>query len=477
MPVPILSVSQMRAWEEASWASGRSQAVVIDNVGQHLARRLMELTHPGDSILILAGHGHNGDDARAAASKITERETLLIDAADPVAARNAFYRQIELNPSRLKTWVLDGLFGIGLNRPLNANWIALIDAINDAALPVLAIDNPSGLNVETGESAGAVVQATITLAVGAIKEGLLSPKAAPYIGRLEAAPDIGLMAQDWTGELNWTIAEDFVDFPPARPANGHKGSFGHLAIFAGSTGYHGAAILASRGAQRARPGLISLWTQPSAYIPVASQLAAVMVHPWKAATTLPPSTSGILIGPGLAGEEISPGFLNEMRSLWNGSPLAVLADATALDWLTPGPFPRHAIRIITPHPGEAARLLGISSSEVQEDRVNCLRALSKRLGECWVVLKGNQTLVGRASGEIFVNSTGNPNLAQGGSGDTLAGFLAGLAAQPLIHANVSKAIRFAVFEHGAAADRLNKERGNWTPEDLALELGRIWLSF
>jgi NAD(P)H-hydrate epimerase len=116
-------------------------------------------------------------------------------------------------------------------------------------------------------------------------------------------------------------------------------------------------------------------------------------------------------------------------------------------------------------------MLDIAAAQVQADRAACLRTLSRRHGDCWVVLKGNQTLIGKSTGEIFVNSSGNPFLAQGGSGDVLAGFMAGLVAQPRFQANVPRAIRFAVWEHGAAADRLNAITPNWTPEELVQELG------
>ncbi|HKW27802.1 MAG TPA: ADP/ATP-dependent (S)-NAD(P)H-hydrate dehydratase, partial [Verrucomicrobiae bacterium] len=128
--------------------------------------------------------------------------------------------------------------------------------------------------------------------------------------------------------------------------------------------------------------------------------------------------------------------------------------------------------VITPHPGEAARLLGLTSNEVQADRPRALREISQRLGNCWVVLKGHQTLVGRSTGDIFVNSSGNPHLAQGGSGDVLAGFIAGLLAQPALRADVGKTLCFAVWQHGHAADLLQAARTNWVVEDLVTELGK-----
>ena len=138
---------------------------------------------------------------------------------------------------------------------------------------------------------------------------------------------------------------------------------------------------------------------------------------------------------------------------------------------SPAQTPAGVIRVITPHPGEAGRVLGCSAASVQADRVLALREISKRLGDCYVVLKGHQTLVGRATGKIFVNNSGNPYLAQGGSGDLLGGYLAGLLAQPDWQRDPITAIRYAVWQHGAAADRLSESQSNWTVEDLSRHLG------
>jgi len=126
---------------------------------------------------------------------------------------------------------------------------------------------------------------------------------------------------------------------------------------------------------------------------------------------------------------------------------------------------------LTPHPGEVARLLQTSSAKVQADRPAAVRELSRCFGNCWVVLKGHQTLIGRSEGKIFVNSSGNPFLAQGGSGDVLAGFIGGLLAQPELQSDAEKVLRYAVWQHGAAADQLQETRANWTVENLVESLG------
>jgi NAD(P)H-hydrate epimerase len=503
----------MRQWEKATWAAGKTEHEVIQQVGCLLAQRILELTRPSDTIWILAGKGHNGDDARAAQPHLSHRNVLLMNVDDPQQGLAEFSQRLKAQGNGSVRWIVDALFGIGLNRALNEDWRKLIDAINGCGIPIFAVDVPSGLNADTGEIEGTAIKATLTFTLGAPKRGLLEAPA--YCGRLEVAPEIGLVPCPFEARLNWTLARDFAGLPPRRDSVGNKGDFGHVAIVAGSLGYHGAAVLTAHGAQRAQPGLVTVFPQPSVYVPVASQLQSAMVHPWQAGTTLPKNCSSILFGPGLAATDLPDALKQDLRSLWHDSPIAMVVDASALDWLEPGPVASQAIRVITPHPGEAGRVLGVkvtptmitlppeetsqvltnspnvgrSSSLIEVGEVNrmpdnskkkvlvprlaTLRTLSKLFGNCWVVLKGQQTLVGRADGDVFINSSGNPHLAQGGSGDLLGGYLAGLLAQPAWCADPLLAIRYAVWQHGAAADHLTGTQLNWTVEDLAQCLGRI----
>lgn len=469
MPVPVISLEQMREWERATWASGQTESAVIARVGEVLAQHALALTKPGDSLLLLAGCGHNGDDVRAMVEHLRGREVTLIDVADPATAQSEISNVLAKRPGL----VVDGLFGIGLNRELSAAWQELISILNESGARVLAVDVPSGLDADTGKPQPVALQAAVTVTIGAPKQGLLATHAARYVGRLEVAHDVGLVPCPIASELQWTSADDFTDFPPPRPMAGHKGTFGHAAIIAGSLGYHGAAVLAARGAQRARPGLITLFTQPEIYAPVAAQLQAVMVSPWQdaARSRSVEKFTVFLFGPGLAAETLPPSVREWFRHLWSNDPRPVIADASALDWLPDGATPAGSCRVITPHPGEAARLLNTTTEEIQRNRLGAGRALSGKFGECWVVLKGRQTLIGRSTGEVFVNSSGNDGLAQGGSGDLLAGYMTGLLAQPLMQELPLMALRHAVFEHGAAADRLGANRRNWIVEELAGELG------
>jgi hydroxyethylthiazole kinase-like uncharacterized protein yjeF len=469
MSVPIISIAEMRRWESATWATGQTEVEVIRRVGLCVARRALQLTRPNDLILLLAGQGHNGDDVRAAQDHLPDRRVVLLHVKSPAACLPQLESELGNNPAL----IVDGLLGIGINRPLDEDWRAFITRLNGAQPTILAVDVPSGLNADTGESYGAVVHAAITLTIGAPKPGLLRASAVPFVGRLELATDVGLIPCPLTAELHWTLPEDFRGFPPERPIATHKGSFGHLAIIAGSVGFHGAAVLAARGAQRAQPGLLTVLSHEPAYYPVAAQLQSAMVNAWSPATLFPGEFSALLIGPGLAAPDLPEELRTATRKLWRDSLLPLIVDASALDWLPLDHVPKNAIRVITPHPGEAARLMKTTRAYVQENRPHAVREISKHFGHCWVVLKGHQTLIGRSTGELFMNSSGNPHLAQGGSGDLLAGFIAGLLAQPALAADVGRTLRYAVWQHGAAAEALSARRRNWTVEDLADELGNV----
>ena len=456
----------MREWEKLSWAQGVKEEAVIGRAGGCVAARAQQMVPPGGLIGILAGRGHNGDDARQAGLQISNREIIVVEAVSPEEASDELSRLMEKRPVLL----IDGLFGIGLNRELSPAWVRLMEHINASGVPILAVDTPSGLNADTGEPMGAAVRAAVTVTFGAPKIGLLAPSAEPFVGRLEVAPEIGLVPCPFHTELRWMLSSDFDGYPPSRSAAGHKGTYGHAGIIAGSLGFHGAGVLAARGALRARPGLVSLATMPAVYAPVASQLQAAMVAPWRTGMVWPETVTAVLAGPGLAAQGLPENLKDQIREAWCKESRAMIVDATALEWLPKckvGAMENNALRVITPHPGEAARMLGITTGEVQNDRPGAVRSLSRLYGDCWVVLKGHQTLIGRSEGPFFINSTGNPGMAQGGSGDVLAGFLAGLLAQPGLNKNPEMAIRYAVWRHGQRADALEASGQNWTIEDLA----------
>lgn len=491
MPIPVISVAEMRSWEEATWAAGIRESEVIDRVGRAIANWLLSRTHSSDSILIVAGKGHNGDDGRATFKCLlsAERDASLLDVRNPEQSVSSLESALSQRPSV----ILDCLFGIGLNRSLSPVWQAVICRINQAGSMVVAVDVPSGLNAQTGFPMDRGVRADYTLTVGAPKAGMLTPQAHPFVGYVRVLHEVGLLSNFFSASqfgkpserrdsgrgqneepardnsLFFSQEEDFQGFPPPRRAIDHKGSFGHLAILAGSRGYHGAAVLAARGAMRACPGLIALSTTPGCYLPVAAHLQQAMVETWEEFWQPSAKATGILVGPGLAGKDVPDRFMEQLRRLWREDERPVLVDASALDWLPQG-AETAGTRGITPHAGEAARLLKCRPIDINENPVACLRELSSQFDGCWVVLKGTHSLVGRKQGPVFFNATGTPGLAQGGSGDVLAGFLAALLSQPRCQNDPETALRCGVWKHGEAAERLQKTRNNWTAEELPAAL-------
>lgn len=465
MASPILSVAQMRSWEQATWQTGCKEDNVIARVGRLVARRATDLSNEGDRVVALAGKGHNGDDVRQAVPHLNGREVHLLDVGDP----SRQFPELDAALAKQPALIIDGLFGTGLNRPLDDNWKRFVDRVNQANAKVLAVDTPSGLNCDTGKPGGAAINATVTLALGAIKQGLIALTAAPYVGRLELARDIGLITCPVEGDLLWTDAGDFAGFPPRRPDAAHKGEFGHLVVVAGSLGFHGAAVLAARGALAARPGLITVLTTDETYLPVAAQLQSVMVRPWSTDFELPGKTSAVLFGPGLADATVPTGLRKQLIQWWRAFPGPVVADASGLEWIADVSTQSTQPRVITPHPGEAARMLKTSATEIQANRTASVRKLSQSLGRAFVLLKGQHTLVGTAEGPMYVNSTGNSRLAQGGSGDVLAGYLGGLLAQPKLQRDPLQTVRYAAWRHGLAADS-----ATWSGliDDLAGEMAK-----
>lgn len=480
MPERILTVAEMRDWEARTWAAGVSPDAVIHRAGREVARAVRQATTPGCPVLVLAGRGHNGDDAAVAAADLSDRIVTLVRAGEPEQDGRA-HEWLVAHRDTPGAWVVDGLFGIGLSRPLEGAWADLVRSVNFSRLPVLAVDVPSGLDADTGEVHGVAIEAATTVTLGAVKRGLVNEAAARFVGRLELARDIGLLEGGRPPEAPsetrfWTLPEDFRGFPPRRPSSAHKGTFGHLVILAGSEGYHGAGVLAASGALRARPGLVTLFTDERCYVPVASQLEAAMVRPWRGEPLDSLAPTAILLGPGLASPRVPPTLRAEVERVWLQALCPVVADATALDWLPRAPLPDARLRLITPHPGEAARLLETTVPRIQSDRA----AAARRLASLWpgsgmlVVLKGRMTIVTRGSdGPCLLNSTGNPGLAQGGSGDVLAGYLGGFLAQPELASHPLRTTCLAVWRHGLAADNLESKGLDWTMIDLVAELGRV----
>jgi NAD(P)H-hydrate epimerase len=336
-------------------------------------------------------------------------------------------------------------------------------------VPVLAVDIPSGLSADTGQPLGVALEAQVTVTYGWPKVGQIVPPGRDYVGRLWQV-DISIpphLAQDVPLEL--TEAEEMRRALPPRPFGSHKGTFGHLVVLAGSEGKTGAAALTAGGALRAGAGLVTLGIARSLNDILEVKITEAMTLPLPEAqgrralgvAALSPlldflqDKTAVALGPGLG---THPETRELVRQLVRHLSLPMVIDADGLNALVgQGNILTEAAgpRLLTPHPGELARLLGTTVQEVQARRLDVAREVAARFGAI-VVLKGAQTVVADPAGQLSLNPTGNPALASGGTGDVLTGLIGGFLAQRL---EGWTAARLGVFLHGLAADFLAGRHG------------------
>jgi NAD(P)H-hydrate epimerase len=353
--------------------------------------------------------------------------------------------------------IVDALLGTGLDRAVTGEMKTIIDDINLSGIPVYSIDIPSGLNADTGSIMGCAVKAEATVTFIGLKQGLFTGQGSACAGKiyfndLSMPPDI--YKQVTPAALRIDL-ENQLPLLPKRSRSAHKGDFGHVLIVGGDLGYTGALLMACEAAARVGAGLVSLATRSEHAIQTSTARPEIMAHGVEQA----PQLSGLLkratvigIGPGLGQSEWALMLLG--RVLDTRLPLVV--DADALNLLAQEPVHRDNW-ILTPHPGEAARLLNCRSADIQNDRFAAVKELQQRYGGV-IVLKGSGTLVIDPSSQVAVCSDGNPGMATGGMGDVLTGVIAGLLAQGL---TLADAARLGVCVHAAAGDEAAKagERG------------------
>ena len=520
----FLSIAQMREWDRrAIGECGISGPTLMNRAGAAVALAVERLAalRGEPRVVLVAGKGNNGGDACVAARCLVEdgfrAELLLTSLPESFSgdARRAWTLAAEAGvPYRVladeEAWqaladtsfprggvVVDGLLGTGAQGAPRGVMAAAIRWIEQArrTCAVVAVDIPSGLDADTGETPGLAVHADLTISFGSPKTGFVHPRAWKFLGHLDIA-DIGLPeavrpVDVAPGACETICAPELAEGLPHRPNDAHKGMFGHLLIVGGSRGLCGAPALVAAGALRSGVGLVSVAT-PSDSLPALSMLTpGAMVYPiatvdgamnrdsLSAGIRSPSAFSVVIAGPGLS---TAPGTVEIVTDLLTGPSGRLLLDADALNVFAGHAF---ALRrastagtlstILTPHPGEAARLLGCSVEEVQADRPVAARTLADLTGAV-VVLKGAGTWVCEPGQAPRLNLTGNSGMATGGSGDVLAGIVGGLWAQGL---SASSAARLGVYLHGTAGDWAAWRNGpaSLTPEEIAVNLGSAfrWL--
>ena len=485
----ILTARQMRSIDRrAIRAFGVPEIVLMENAGLQVFAFLRNVYQdlPVRRILLLCGGGNNGGDAFVVARHLKGRgipfEPVLFGAREKIRGSAAInLKALErsgVTPREVRTaaqWkrvrplldrsdlVVDGILGTGLSRPVEGLLAGVFGEVNAAEADVVAIDIPSGLSGDTAELPGPCISADYTVTFARPKIAHLFPPAEAQCGELHVA-DIGIPAAAVEAEkvdLGLIESSALVPHLPVRRADSHKGDFGHVLAVAGSRGKGGAARMVALGALRAGCGLLTVALPAGLQAGMVSRAMEAMTEPLPetadgtlAAEGLPrllellPGKQVVAVGPGLTAH---PETKKLIRDLVGRARVPVVLDADGInafageEGLLSG---RARPLVLTPHPGEMGRLLGLPAAEVQARRIPLAREFARRHA-CWLVLKGYRSLIATPAGQVHVNPTGNPGMATGGSGDVLTGILAGLLAQGI---EVEGAVMLAVYLHGLAGD-------------------------
>lgn len=461
---PVYATRDVRAIESAA-AAALAPPPLMERAGlaaAHLARELAGGN--GKPVLVLAGPGNNGGDAFVVARHLKEwwfkvevvvagdESKLSSDAARALRAWRAAGGTVRTELPATGAWglVVDGIFGIGLEREVSgpyAEWIGYINAVDS---PVLALDVPSGLHSDTGRVLGAAVNADHTATFIALKPGLLTLDGPDHCGEVHLCT-LDLDARAFPPASGFLIGRDVLDslFKPRR-RNSHKGDYGSIAVIGGDHGMVGAALLAGRAALRLGSGRVYLGLIARDAPLVDPDQPELMLRAADAALKLG-HLSTLAVGPGLGQTPDAAFYLGIALE----SELPLVLDADALNLI--GSDPQLASRarerrgetLLTPHPAEAARLLGIATRDVQNDRIAAARSLASRFN-AYVVLKGAGSICALPDATWHINTSGNPGMASAGMGDVLTGIIAALLSQG---ADAKSALLAGVYLHGAAADR------------------------
>jgi hydroxyethylthiazole kinase-like uncharacterized protein yjeF len=462
-------------------AGWRDPSAMMEKAGFAAAEVARDkLLTPGRTkVLVLAGPGNNGGDAFVVARHLHlwwfqvtlvftgERATLSGNAQQMLDAWLAAGGRIFTEIPENEKWdaVIDGLFGIGLDhrtgRNLTDRYLALVNSVNLMNLPVLALDIPSGLGSDTGQVRGAAVRAAMTVTFIGLKAGLLTHFGPEYCGEIilrDLGIDVSCLKEPAVWATDLAYAKKML--PPRRPANSHKGVFGSIGIIGGSEGMVGAALLAGAAALKGGAGRVYLGLIARNAPGVDSMQPELMLRPIHQLFKLE-YLDCMVVGPGLGMGTDACCWLS--CALETDLPLVLDADALNLiathsivaDLLRERWHERKALSILTPHPAEAARLLKMDTSTVQNDRMAAAENLAAAFN-CCTVLKGAGSICAMPGGKRYINTSGNPGLSTGGTGDILSGIIGALLAQGLSPEN---ALLLAVYLHGAAADALQNEHG------------------
>jgi NAD(P)H-hydrate epimerase len=483
----VVTAQQMRAIDAQTIENiGIPGIVLMENAGRAVTKVIKKILTDGKKVSVFVGRGNNGGDGLVVARYLSlagfdvtiyllsEAEQFEGDALTnlQIAQNLKLSIKLLLSPEKLSEYryeiqfsdvIVDSIFGTGLKGVIRGIAADIIEFINSTGKPIVAIDLPSGLEADTGQAEGVCIHANHTVTMGLPKRGLFLYPGANLTGKLTVA-DIGFppkIIDEQSIKVNWVQKDDAARLMPARPRHSHKGTFGHVFVIAGSVGLTGAAALASEAALRIGAGMVTLGIPKSLNPVMEEKLTEVMTIP------LPETDAQSLaleaktkifdflekadvaaIGPGLSR---NPQTVELIHQLSVEIELPKVIDADGLNALSEKRELLDRLdsqTILTPHPGEMARLLNCSPQEVESDRIGTAQNLAEKHG-LTLVLKGVPTIIASDSSEVYINSTGNPGMATAGMGDVLTGAIAGLLAQGL--APVDAAV-LGVYLHGLAGD-------------------------
>jgi len=472
MRMKVATAEEMRTIDRLAMEEFHIPGVILMEHAASAVQRAIGARFAPGGVGIVCGKGNNGGDGWALARllhqagyHVTVFQKEAAESLPPDAEQN---RKIALAlgittrrwselPAALSTsaftLLVDALLGTGFRGTISGELATVIEAMNRSGLPVVAVDIPSGVEADTGKVNGPAVRAVLTVTFGLLKVGLLVYPGREYAGEV-ICDDIGLPSSllEGSGHFYTLNDEEILCGLPVRRPEAHKGNAGHLLVIGGSPGMTGAPVLAGLAALRSGAGLVTLGLRDG--LPLPEKPPELMVKPWSRLDFS--AYQAIVVGPGLSLEADGAELVRAILQV-PGIPRVLDADALNLlatieDWwgLAQGPL------ILTPHPGEMARLTGLTSRDVQAGRIALARTEAERWGVT-LVLKGAATLVAAQGEATYINQTGNPALATGGTGDVLAGMIGGFLAQGL--APLAAAVT-GVYLHGKAGDLAAAEIGD-----------------
>ncbi|MDB6063711.1 MAG: bifunctional ADP-dependent (S)-NAD(P)H-hydrate dehydratase/NAD(P)H-hydrate epimerase [Verrucomicrobiaceae bacterium] len=476
LPISLYTAAQVRELDRIAIEEHGIPAIVLMKRAGRAAFELLLRRWPGaEHFHIFCGTGNNGGDGFVIATLLVERNLpvtiwLVGDVAKISGAALQANQFAEVAGVSTKVFtgevptagvIVDALLGTGLSGDVREPFAAAIAAINAAALPVLAVDIPSGLCSDSGRVLGSAVCAAATISFIGLKQGLFTGDAGDHCGAIEFA-DLAVPAAVYQGVAATTrriVLKQVNAQLPRRSRNAHKGLYGHVLVIGGDCGMAGAALMAAQAAGRVGAGLVSCATQPEHVAAFVARAPEIMAHGVRSGGELDrllAAATVVVLGPGLGRSAWSEQLFERVWRHLQTSPIPAVFDADALNMLAEGQIieaPFHPTWVLTPHPGEAARLLGVANAAIQRDRFDAARQLQQRYGGA-VVLKGAGTLIATKSGataeaEIGIANVGNPGMASGGMGDVLSGVIGGLLAQ---HFSIEAAAQIGVYIHGRAGD-------------------------